>query len=215
MVSEYVIYPSIGIKNYAFLHCIKKAIISFFAGSNIAKVTCSSSRMELTLDRKILGRRRPRGLVLNDTSCKAVVNRTHIRVSTLYGGCGTKSKYTLSSIIYSNTLKTLRPINSFIFRGKQVSIPFKCEFSLRSRNRNRVKYSLVSPPVSESTQPGKYTTQLSDGSYAEIDTNRNYTVVLTTSRYKGLSVKLMPMHCHGTPFERGYTNRRLILIDKG
>ena len=171
--------------------------------------------MKLALNRKIFGRRWPRRLALNDPSCRAVVNKTHVTVSTLYNRCGTKTKYTLTSIIFSNTLRTLPPRNAFIRRGKQVSIPFKCEFQLRSRNRNHVRFTQSRPRLNKSKEPGKYTKKLTDGSYVEIDTTRNYTIILKTVRYKGMNIKLMPLHCYATPLQRGYRNRRFVILDKG
>lgn len=171
--------------------------------------------MKLEISREIFGRRRPRGLVLNDPSCKALVNVTHVSVSTLYGGCGTKVKYTLTSIIYSNTLRTLPPRNALIRRGKKVSIPFNCEFVVRNRNRNHVSFSQVKRPISKSFQPGKYTIELKDGSYVEVDKTRNYTIVLKTFRYKGKKVKLVPTFCYATPSEQGYQDRRFVIINEG
>ena len=171
--------------------------------------------MTLQLNRKIFGRRWPRGLALNNPSCKPIINKTHVTVSTFFNGCGTKTKYTLTSIVYSNTLRTLPPRNALISRGRKVAIPFHCEFLLRRRSRNRISFMQLRPQLNESTELGKYTKKLNDGSYVEIDTTRNYTVVLMTQRYKRMNVKLVPFRCYATPLARGYTQRKFTLIDKG
>ena len=69
--------------------------------------------------------------------------------------------------------------------------------------------------LSESVELGKYTKKLQDGSYVEVDTTRNYTVVLMTQRYKRLNIKLVPFRCYSTPLARGYGQRRFTLIEKG
>jgi len=184
-------------------------------GSDIARVICSSSKMTLHLNRRVFGRRWPRRLVLNSPSCKAVVNKTHVTASTFYNGCGTTARYTLTSIIYSNTLRTLPPRNALISRTKKVLIPFKCEFLLRRRSRNRIHFIPIKLQKSESVGLGRYTRVLKDGSYVEVDTSRNYSVVLMTQRYRRLNVKLVPFFCYATPLSKKYSQIRFPLIEKG
>ena len=171
--------------------------------------------MTLHLNRRIFGRRWPRGLVLNSPSCKAVVNKTHVTASTFYNGCGTTARYTLTSIIYSNTLRTLPPRNALISRTKKVLIPFQCEFVLRRRIRNRIHFLPIKPQKSESVGQGRYTRVLKGGSYVEVDTSRNYSVVLMTQRYKRLNVKLVPFFCYATPLSKKHSQIRFTLIEQG
>ena len=171
--------------------------------------------MTLHLNRRVFGRRWPRRLVLNSPSCKAVVNKTHVTASTFYNGCGTTARYTLTSIIYSNTLRTLPPRNALISRTKKVLIPFKCEFLLRRRSRNRIHFIPIKLQKSESVGLGRYTRVLKDGSYVEVDTSRNYSVVLMTQRYRRLNVKLVPFFCYATPLSKKYSQIRFPLIEKG
>lgn len=172
--------------------------------------------MELKLSRKIFGRSYPRRLALNDPSCRAFVNRTHVIASTILIGCGTKTRYTTTSVIYSNKLRTLPPRrNALISRGKKVDIPFSCEYVLRGRTKDRVRFTQIRPSIEKSIQPGKYTRNIGNGIYVEVDTLRNYTVALGTSRYKGLNVKLLPVHCYATPLQRGYQNTKFTIINKG
>ncbi|XP_065056776.1 oncoprotein-induced transcript 3 protein-like isoform X2 [Rhopilema esculentum] len=189
--------------------------ISPCPGSKIAQIFCQPLEMKLEVVRKIFGRRRPSRLVLNDPSCKAVVNRTHVTVSTFLNSCGTKAKYTTSSVIYSNTLRTLPPRNSLISRGKKVKIPFHCEYSLRERTQNRVRFTQVRPPIDISVEPRKYTKSLGGGIFVEVDTTKNYTVMLRTVKYRGLNVKLIPTHCYATSIQRSLRLTRFVIIDKG
>ena len=182
----------------------------------MARVSCTDSKMELTLSRKIFGRSYPRRLALNDPSCRPFVNRTHVIASTLLIGCGTKTRYTATSVIYSNILRTLPPRRSaLISRGKKVDIPFHCEYVLRGRTKNGVRFTQIRPSIEKSIQPGKYTKNIGNGMFVEVDTLRNYTVVLGTSRYKGLNVKLLPVYCYATPLQRGFKNAKFTIISKG
>eukprot|EP00794_Sanderia_malayensis_P010946 gene10946-12107_t len=192
----------------------KKIGISIMScsGLNMSKVSCASTKMELTVRRAFLGRRMPRGLALNDPQCKAYVNRTHIVASTFVNECGCKIRYTPHSVIYTNTLRTLPPRNAFIKRGRQVNITFHCEYNFRKRTNGAVRYTLVRSRV----QPrGRITRSLKNGMLVEIDTMRNYTVVLRTLRYAGLSIKLIPRYCYVTPVQGSMKEAKCPIIRDG
>lgn len=185
-------------------------------GPDTSSVSCTASAMQLNLRRTLLGRSTRKRLVLNDPQCRVSLNRTHIVAATLLNRCGTKIRYTLSSIIYSNTLRTLPPRrNALISRGKPVNITFECEYLLKRRTENRVRYTHGRLPLHKSLIEGRKTKSLKNGMFVEIDATRNYTIILTTLRYRGPNIKLIPYNCYAAPSQGGLKGAKLPIIENG
>lgn len=69
-------------------------------------------------------------LALQDRSCKATSNQTHIFAKTPLNSCGTSSWETEQELIFSNALTTtnIPSDGSIINRNKEVSLKFTCTY---------------------------------------------------------------------------------------
>ena len=69
-------------------------------------------------------------LALQDRSCKAKSNKTHIFAETRLNGCGTSYRETQQELIFSNALTTdsIPSDGSIISRSKEVSFKFTCTY---------------------------------------------------------------------------------------
>ena len=172
--------------------------------------------MKFEILRSYVGRSRYGSLVLNDPNCKVELNRTHAIASTALSGCGTTRNFTLTSVIYSNVLRSRRT-NSVISRGKIISIPFQCEYVLRNRNRNRVelKPQNTDENFNNVIDSGRRLRSLRNGRLVEVNTRRNYTVVLKTRKFLHMGVMMIPNNCYVKPVLRRYRKVRHAIIHEG
>lgn len=69
-------------------------------------------------------------LALQDRSCKARHNKTHIIARTDLNGCGTTHRETEQELIFSNALTTadIPSGGEIIHRNKEISLKFSCSY---------------------------------------------------------------------------------------
>ena len=116
-------------KSYSivFNHC---TLFNFFLVSRFA-VTCDKDWMSLTYERSSLPDYiNVDKLALENRSCKASYNKTHIIAKTALNKCGTSSRETEQELIFSNALTTtnIPSDGAIINREKEISLKFTCTY---------------------------------------------------------------------------------------
>lgn len=91
--------------------------------------------MSIALPKTLLLGANREELGLLDSNCKPTDNNTHFVLTTLLTGCGTLSKHSNSSVVYSNMVRLVLPPTAVITRAPEVKIHFSCHYS---------KYGVVS-----------------------------------------------------------------------
>lgn len=91
--------------------------------------------MSIALPKALLHGVNHEDLRLLDSNCTATDNNTHIVFTTTLIGCGTSSRHTNKSVVYSNMVRQVFSETAVITRAPEVNIYFSCHYS---------KYSVVS-----------------------------------------------------------------------
>ena len=85
--------------------------------------------MSISLPKSLLVRVDREDLRLLDSNCTAAENSTHFALTTTLIGCGTSSRHTESSVVYSNMVRQVPPPTAVITRAPEVQISFSCHYS--------------------------------------------------------------------------------------
>ena len=100
-----------------------------------AVLKCHPNEMSIALPKTLLLGAKREELGLLDSNCKPTDNSTHFVLTTLLTGCGTLSKHSNTSVVYSNMVRLVLPPTAVITRAPEVKIHFSCHYS---------KYGVVS-----------------------------------------------------------------------
>ena len=109
--------------------------VSLFSSGCGAVVKCHPNEMSIALPKALLLGAKREELALLDSNCKPTDNATHFVLTTLLIGCGTLSKHSNTSVVYSNMVRLVPPPTAVITRAPEVKIHFSCHYS---------KYGVVS-----------------------------------------------------------------------
>lgn len=94
-----------------------------------AVVTCHPNQMSISLSKAVLLGVNREELGLMDSNCTATDNGTHFVLTTTLIGCGTSSRHTNKSVVYSNTVRLVLSPTAIITRAPNVKISFSCHYS--------------------------------------------------------------------------------------
>ena len=85
--------------------------------------------MSISLPKSLLASVDREDLRLLDSNCTATENSTHFVLTTSLIGCGTFSRHTNSSVVYSNKVRQVHPEAAVITRAPEIQISFSCYYS--------------------------------------------------------------------------------------
>lgn len=94
-----------------------------------AVVTCHPNQMSISLSKAVLLGVNREELGLMDSNCTATDNGTHFVLTTTLIGCGTSSRHTNKSVVYSNMVRLVLSPTAIITRAPNVKISFSCHYS--------------------------------------------------------------------------------------
>ena len=85
--------------------------------------------MSVTLPKTLLLGLNRQHVTLRDVNCVATETETHFTLKTALTGCGTTSRHSKGTIIYSNTVLEI-PVkdDAIITRVREIEIPFSCYY---------------------------------------------------------------------------------------
>ncbi|XP_054627957.1 uncharacterized protein LOC129179125 [Dunckerocampus dactyliophorus] len=89
------------------------------------ELMCNKTEMILVLPVASLSNINLAELQLNSPSCPVTYNDTHLNARISLDGCGTKTVHTGTELVYTNTLKSVRPF-SMISRHPSLILPLAC-----------------------------------------------------------------------------------------
>ncbi|KAI3376916.1 hypothetical protein L3Q82_000165 [Scortum barcoo] len=89
------------------------------------ELTCKSAEMTLVLPVTSLRNISLAELQLNSPTCPVTYNDTHLVAHIALNGCGTKTVHSGSELVYTNTLKTVRPY-TMVSRQPSLILPLAC-----------------------------------------------------------------------------------------
>ena len=96
--------------------------------------------MRIEIIKSFIGKLSEKKITLLDSTCVFESNATHLYIDTKLNECGTKSNFALTSVIYSNTIRTGYDENTIIIRNRNsVQIPVECFYSITGKASNKVE----------------------------------------------------------------------------
>lgn len=193
---------------------------------NVSSVTCGKDSMRIEILKSYLGTRH-RKLSLLESDCTMKENATHIFFDTKLNQCGTKVTYTLTSVVYSNVVRSYTDPKSMIIRRKNIQIPFECDYSLRSRNRikistrgefgdkiiERLSANGVGIRIREVNSRRKYRSLNNGGLKVDINPLEKYIVELKPKSFS--KTNIYPKVCYVTPVVMTQRWMKYTLIEDG
>lgn len=84
--------------------------------------------MSISLPKSLLAGINREDLGLLDCNCEATDNNTHFVLSTPLIGCGTFSRHSDTSVVYSNTVRNILQSTAVITRSPEIKINFSCHY---------------------------------------------------------------------------------------
>nr|XP_057901880.1 uncharacterized protein LOC131097689 isoform X2 [Doryrhamphus excisus] len=100
------------------------------------ELMCNKTEMTLVLPVASLSNINLAELQLNSASCPVTYNDTHLTARISLDGCGTKAVQTGNELVYTNTLKSVRPF-SMISRHPSLILPLACRIpGIQARGPN-------------------------------------------------------------------------------
>jgi len=171
-------------------------------------------------------------ITLLDSECVFESNSTHLYIETKLNECGTKSNFALTSVIYSNIIRTKVDPNAIIVRNKDsVQIPVECFYSITQKGSNRVHIASrgefgdrveerlrgngVGVRIKEDVLRNSRSIEL-DEIKVDINPDAKYLVELRTKPVKSSrKIQFIPNFCYATPVQRGDRWMRYTLIEDG
>ncbi|XP_002158916.2 CUB and zona pellucida-like domain-containing protein 1 [Hydra vulgaris] len=104
---------------------------------NISRISCKADSMTIEILKSFI-RTNGKHISLFDANCKPKENKTHFIFHTKLNECGTKVAYTLTSVIYSNAIRSVENENNIIVRYRNIKVPFECDYLLQNKNEFQV-----------------------------------------------------------------------------
>ncbi|XP_077375021.1 uncharacterized protein LOC144017384 [Festucalex cinctus] len=100
------------------------------------ELICNKTEMTLVLPVGSLRNINLNELQLNSPACPVIYNDTHLTAHIALDGCGTKTVHAGTELVYTNTLKSVRP-SSMISRQPSLILPLACRIpAVRARGPN-------------------------------------------------------------------------------
>ena len=203
---------------------------------NTSRVVCRDDSMRIEIIKSFIGKHlSDKQITLLDSACVFKSNATHLFIETKLNECGTKSNFALTSVIYSNTIRTGHDPNAVIIRNKNsVQIPVECFYSITGKASNKVEIASrgeIGNRVEEKLRNNGIGVRIKsenernsrsasvDDNEVRVNVNREakYVVVLQSKSKKTLhsDVVMFPKFCYVTPVERKDRWMRYTLIENG
>ncbi|XP_061132975.1 transaldolase isoform X1 [Syngnathus typhle] len=100
------------------------------------ELICNKTEMTLVLPVASLSNINLTELQLNSPACPVIFNDTHLTARIALDGCGTKTVHAGTELVYTNTLKSVRP-SSIISRRPSLILPLACRIpAVQARGPN-------------------------------------------------------------------------------
>nr|XP_049574352.1 transaldolase isoform X3 [Syngnathus scovelli] len=100
------------------------------------ELICNKTEMTLVLPVASLSNINLTELQLNSPACPVIFNDTHLTARIALDGCGTKTVHAGTELVYTNTLKSVRPY-SIISRRPSLIVPLACRIpAVQARGPN-------------------------------------------------------------------------------
>eukprot|EP00111_Clytia_hemisphaerica_P000851 TCONS_00002499-protein len=197
---------------------------------NISRVVCREDGMRIEVLKSFVGNEQitQKRLTLLDSNCVFKSNETHLFIETKLNECGTKANFALTSVIYSNTIRTEIDPNAVIIRNKDsVQIPVECFYSITGKGKveiasrgkfgDRIEERLRGNGIGvriKSDNQRKY--RSAQEMKISLDKESKYIVELKAKALKvPAQAHLYPKFCYATPVDRSDRWMRYTLIRDG
>ena len=138
-----------------------------------------------------------RNLSLFDANCKPKENATHLIFHTKLNECGTKVFYTLTSVIYTNAIRTVADETSAIIRYRNIKVPFECDYLLQNKNVFRIML-LSNRSQDRSSESRINIRSVQKTNAVEVSNSEKYLVVLKSKVSKNANSTLRASYCYAS-----------------
>lgn len=212
--------------------CLTKKSIGMLKGpckqKNNSRIYCRDDSIRIELLKTFINSKKK--ITLLDSECEFQSNQTHLFIETKLNECGTKSNFALTSVIYTNVIRTKFEPNTIIIRNRDsVQIPVECFYSIRAKGSSRVNigsHGEFGNRVDENLRGNgigvrirdtrSHGPTINDELKVDIDAESKYYVELRVKALKlTSSAYLYPKFCYATPVQRSERWMKYTLIENG